>query len=280
MTESTVTDDSLEIDRLSTRRLDFLRKTVAKDATNSEIGHFLELCAKYDLDAFAKEVWLVVSTSQSGKRNVLLMVGRDGLRKVAMRQGFIIDGDVVHEKDAFTVARNADRTRTVTHEYAPTERGAVIGAWAEVYDQEGKQRGFFYAPLSEYLPTSEAKLKFSPWGSQLSVMILAAAERTALSMATPLSGIVAQGELDRADERRQLGAGSGTGEPEGIPLPAAVEGVMARASELGHAGLSDRGAVEIAVGDQPEAWVKEWVASAHEQLDGMQPVIDGEAEDV
>jgi hypothetical protein len=268
-----IPDDAPQISRLSATRLDFLRKTVAKDATNAEIGHFLELCSKYDLDPFAKEVWLAVSQSQQGKRNVLLMVGRDGLRKIAMRQGFVIDGDVVHAEDTFTVKRNANRTRTITHEYAEKDRGAVIGAWAEVYDGEGQQRGYFYAPLSEYIPKSEAKLKFSPWGSQLSVMTLAAAERTALGMATPLSGIVAQGELDAGEERRELGAGNGNGEAEGIDLGPEVEAVIAHATELGASRFADRATIEVELGDQPPEFVAEWVRKAWEY---MAP-IEGEA---
>lgn len=261
--------DPLQIDQISEHRLKFLRATVAKDATNAEIGHFLELCAKYDLDPFAKEVWLAVSTSQQGKRNVLLMVGRNGLRKIAMRQGMVIDGDVVHAEDTFKVTRNPDRSRTIAHEYADKDRGEIIGAWAEVYDKAGQQRGYFYAPLSEYRPTNEAKLKYSPWGSQASVMILAAAERAALSMATPLSGVVVAGELDRGEERKELGAGNGSGEAAGIPLPPAVEAIMARAVGLGHAGLSDRATVEMAVGEQPEEFVEQWVREQTAVLDLM-----------
>lgn len=261
--------DPLQIDQTSERRLKFLRATVAKDATNAEIGHFLELCAKYDLDPFAKEVWLAVSTSQQGKRNVLLMVGRNGLRKIAMRQGMVIDGDVVHAEDTFKVTRNPDRSRTIAHEYADKDRGAIIGAWAEIYDQAGRQRGYFYAPLDEYRPTNEAKLRYSPWGSQASVMILAAAERAALSMATPLSGVVVAGELDHGEERKELGAGNGSGEAAGIPLPPAVEAIMARALELGHAGLSDRATVEMAVGEQPDEFVEQWVREQEAVLDLM-----------
>lgn len=267
-------DDAPAIDKIGQRRLEFLRKTVAKDATNAEIGHFLELCGKYDLDPFAHECWLAVSTSSNGKRNVLLMTGRNGLRKIAMRQGFVIDGDVVHEKDRFSVTRNADRTRTITHEYAEGDRGPITSAWAQVYDQSGKQRGYFNALMREYRPTNERKLQYSPWGSQESVMILAAAERTALGMATPLSGIVATGELDAGEERQQLAAGNGTGEAAGIALPPAVEVVMRRAEKLGHAGLSDRGAVEMAVGDQPAAFVEQWVKDATLELNAMAEPVD------
>lgn len=275
-TEAPTPDPDIAMDGISERRLEFLRKTVAKDATNSEIGHFLELCVKYDLDPFAHEAWLAVSTNQNGKRNVLLMTGRNGLRKIAMRQGMVIDGDIVHAQDEFQVTRNEDRTRTVKHVYAGADRGPIVGAWAEVH-KDGEQRGFFFAPIEEYRPTNERKLQYSPWGSQASVMILAAAERTALGMATPLSGIVAQGELDAGNERRQLGAGTGDGEPEGLDLGPEVEAIIARATELGHAGLSDRASIEVQLGDQPPAFVAGWLKQANALLGTVEATaLEGE----
>ncbi len=257
--------DAPVFDTTHARRIDLLQKTVAKGATGAELATFLELCGKYDLDPFAKEAWCAISDS-NGKRNVLIMIGRDGLRKIAMRQGFVIDGDIVHDKDTFTVTRNPDRSRTITHVYADKDRGPVLGAWAEVYDGEGRQRGYFYALMTEYRPKSEAKLKYSPWGSQESVMILAAAERTALSMATPLSGVLSHGELDRAQEREDLTAGDRMAELPVAPLPPAVEDIIARAASLGH-GLSNRGAAAMAVTDQPEAAVAEWCRKSAAILD-------------
>ena len=100
------------------------------------------------------------------------MVGRDGLRKIAHRNNLSLDGDVVREHDRFHVTRNPGRERVIEHEYEGgiETRGGIVGAWAEVFDQVGAQRGYFYAPLSEYRPTNEQQLKFSPWGSQESVM--------------------------------------------------------------------------------------------------------------
>src|SRR6185312_14774920 len=76
------------IDRIDQRTLDLIRRQVAPNCTNAEIGHFLELAAHYDLDPFAKEVWC--AKNRDGSR-LLIMVGRDGLRKIAQRQGMRID---------------------------------------------------------------------------------------------------------------------------------------------------------------------------------------------
>lgn len=183
------------INTMDGERLKLLMATVAKNATAAEVGVFLEVAKRYDLDPFAKEIWCAKG-DKPGDR-VLIMVGRDGLRKIAHRRGLRMDCDVVRAKDTFSVQRGADRSRVVEHTYAGgiEQRGPIIGAWAEVYDPAtGDQLSYFYAPIAEYRPKSEAKLKYSPWGSQESVMILAAAERQALRQATPLSGVVAEGE--------------------------------------------------------------------------------------
>jgi hypothetical protein len=249
------------IDEIEPRSLELIKSQVAKDCTDGEVGYFLELAAHYDLDPFAKEIWCV-----KNRGRLLIMVGRDGLRKVAQRQGLRIDGDVVREHDDFGVGRN-EHGRIVHHDYGKlADRGQIVGAWCEVTDMDGGSRGFFYAPLSEYkpIPTNE----HSPWAKQTSVMILAAAERQALRQSTPLAGILAEGEDESA---AAVSTGMGSGEPLGIPLPKAVEAVITRATQMGHAGLADRATIEVAIGGQPEEFVEDWVKSANVMLDTMEP---------
>lgn len=201
-------------DSVNAQKLALLQSTVAAGATAPEIAMFLELAQRYDLDPFAKEIWCAIS-DRGQSRKVMIMIARDGLRKIAQRNGLRIDGDVIRENDHFVVSRGPDRSRTIEHAYADarasdserrsgvtSQRGKVTGAWAEVWDEAtGVQRGFFYADVKEYKPTSENSLRYSPWGSQESVMVLSAAERQALRQATPLSGLLVQGEMDLNLER-------------------------------------------------------------------------------
>lgn len=251
------------------QQIKLIKATVAKGANDAEVAQFLELCAQYGLDWNAHEAWCAVS-ERNGTRNVLLMVGRNGLRKIAQRQGFRMIGDVIREKDEFKVVASAG-CHAVVHTYrgiTEDQRGPITGAWAQVLDDGGNERGFFVAPLSEYLPTSEKKLQYSPWGAQRSTMILAAAERQALSQATPLGGLLAQGELDRAGENLQIV--SGDGEPAGIDLGPKVEALMERARRVGHAGLADRGNLELRLGGQTPAYVDDYVAEANKELDRIE----------
>jgi RecT family len=253
-------------DDVPARQIALLKSTVAKGATDPELATFLELARKYDLDPFAHEVWCAISQRDGGNRNVLIMVGRAGLRKIAQRQGYTIDGDVHRERDVFRVTRNQDGTRWIFHEYEEADdksRGAIRGAWCEVRNREGKQVGYFYAPLSEYKPTNPNKLKYSPWGSQESTMILAAAERQAIAMATPLGGLHVESEAVApvAEEVTPT-------LPED-ELPPEAQLVLDHAQKVGHAQLSDSQTVAMMVSGMPAEELARWASDAHKELNGM-----------
>jgi hypothetical protein len=223
-----------------------------------------------------------------------MMVGRDGLRKVAQRQGMRIDSDVIHENDEFKIERRSDGMRLVSHSYGhPKERGPIVGAWCEVRaarpdqaytfatgDMLQMQQGFFVAPLTEYMPRNASE--YSPWTKQVSVMIMAAAERQALRQATPLSGLLAEGEDESAVA--QLTAGEGTGEPVGWKdisdeQVAQLEDLLRRAEARGHAGFAHRPTVEMIVNGQTERFIADWISLADEQLAEMK-VTPARAEEV
>lgn len=188
------------INRMHKDQVALIRATVAAKASDAEVGLFLQLAHHYDLDPFAKEIWCVKSDGKNGREGrLLIMVGRDGLRKIAQRNGLHMDGDVVRENDSFKVIRSPDGNRTVEHQYGmPKERGAIVGAWSEVREGGplGRPMGFFYAPIEEYDPVGMAGYEYKPWSRQKGVMILAAAERQAARQATPLAGLLVDGEQD------------------------------------------------------------------------------------
>lgn len=270
------------IDTVDPRTLELIQKQIAPGCSNAEVGHFLELCAHYDLDPFAREAWCAKGKN-GGK--LLIIVGRDGLRKIAQRNGLHVDGDVVRQNDEFTICRTPDGNRTVTHSYAnPAKRGEIVGAWAECRDggPMGRPMGYFYAPIDEYRPKGASD--YSPWSKQVGVMILAAAERQAIRQATPLSGLLAVGEdeLVRENERPALGDGQGDGQAAGLDLGPEVEKILARAAALGHAALADRATAEMLLAGQPEEKIRAWVADANRELDAIpqdaevvEPVLPG-----
>jgi phage recombination protein Bet len=176
-------------------QVNLIRATVAKDATTAELGMFLELCARYELDPFAGQIYCSKMKGKNGAPGrIAIIVGRDGMLTIANRspdfKGF--DSDVVRKGDKFEVTRTPDGKRAVFHQYAPVEeRGDIVGAWAEVY-REGRPARFFYAPIEDYLPANLND--FSPWKKQRSVMIQKCAESTALRLAFEITGLMGEEE--------------------------------------------------------------------------------------
>jgi phage recombination protein Bet len=187
-------------------QVELIRNTVAKDASPAELGMFLELCKRYELDPFAGQIYCAKMRNENGEGGrVQIIVGRDGFLSIANRhpdfEGF--DSDVVREKDTFKMRRGEGNAPIVTHEYegGAVQRGKIIGAWAIVY-RAGRRPRYFFAHLHEYQPKNERKLKFSPWGSQESVMIEKCAITTALRLAFNITGLIGEEEASRqlADE--------------------------------------------------------------------------------
>lgn len=282
------------IDRVNDRQLELLQKTIAvgegdQVITRAEIGHFLELCALYGLDPFAREAW--IAKSKSGK--LLIMVGRAGLRKIADRNKLRVRTDVICAKDDFASTfidspadakegeweahgcqpfhRIAHAKHGITHE----RRGAVAGAWSRVTVRATNiEVGYFDAPISEYKPANAST--YSPWTKQESAMMQGAVERQSIGQATPLGGLMAQGEDESANASRTIGAGQGSGEGPGwgeMPLETVrlVMDVIERAKRLGHAGLSDTATIQQRLNGQTAEVVAKWLAEQTAALDGMPP---------
>jgi phage recombination protein Bet len=186
-------------------QVEAIKRTVAKDATDAELVMFLEVCARYDLDPFAKQVY-----AAKIRGAMQIIVSRDGLLAHAHKQPDFrgIIGDVVRAGDAFTVTYK-DGKRGIEHSYGTqvtasqpegqqTGRGDIVGAWAEVR-REGHEPTFYFAYLSEYNRGGD-----TPWAKQTSAMILKVAETYALRKAYSVSGVVGEEEIER--ERTNLTA--------------------------------------------------------------------------
>ena len=113
--------------RWTDEQIHTIRNTVAEGATNSELEMFLSLASRYELDPFAKEIWFV----QMRGRNTII-TGRDGYLKTANRNPNFdgMDSDVVRAGDKFS--KEGDNIR---HIYGGSNRGAIIGAYAVVYQK-------------------------------------------------------------------------------------------------------------------------------------------------
>lgn len=239
-------------DGLNPRQLALLRKMNPK-VPDSILAQGLEVAWSYQLDPYAKEIWFAES-----KGSILVMIARDGLRKILARNGLNMACDIVRANDSFTRSVG-EHGGIVVHSYG-VDRGDIVGAWARVTDVHGTERGYFFAPLAEYVQDR------GPWKKQRSVMLLAAAERQAARQATPLGGLLVDGE-DLLISENERGALTSSGAAE---MPDAVRSVVERARALGHIGLSSVEAARMATDGVAEDVLETWVAQAHQQLEAFQ----------
>lgn len=171
------------------------------EATDGDLYMLLELSARYKLDPFVRQIWAAkMKGAQGEKGGVVILIGRDGILSLAEQnpdyEGF--DSGVVHEADDFKVDQSPGKPPEVTHTQGhPKDRGSILGAWCIAY-RRGRRPRYFFAPYSEYVPKSEGKLKYSPWGTTPSVMIEKCAISTAHRLQFQITGLYEPDEMAAA----------------------------------------------------------------------------------
>ena len=66
------------------KRLELLRRTIAKDGTEDEILIFADICDKLKLNPFVGEIYFIpYKNRKTGEKTVNYRVSRDGLVKIA-----------------------------------------------------------------------------------------------------------------------------------------------------------------------------------------------------
>lgn len=93
-----------------------------------------------------------------------------------------------------------------------------------------------------------------------------------------MGGVPVYTEGDSFEERPALSAGSGDGGVQGLDLGVKVEKVIARAEGLGHAALSDRAAIEMALGGRSPEVAATWAREAEVELNALAEGAMAEAE--
>lgn len=213
-------------------QLDLIKDQIMHaDATDGEVAVFLELCARYELDPFAKQVWSIKI-----KGRVQTVVAHAGLLSMAERHTpsglYAVEGagqfkgcagDVIRLHDYFrkVEGERPDETAKVLieHEYRneagePTHggadgslRGPIIGAWGRVRRESFDDR-YFLAYWNSYNKAGAAT--DNAWKTHPDFMMLKCAQTVALRQAFSVSGIVGAEELGMRTVEDRLTAGNGT----------------------------------------------------------------------
>ena len=165
-------------------RVDLLRRTFCKGASDDELEMFLAYCQRTGLDPFAKQVHAVMRWDGRAKREVMtIQVGIDGLRLIADRTGRYVPGratEFEYDAQGHLTAAIAYVKKLVAGEWHETAAKVYWEEYAQ-YDKESKPLGL--------------------WGRMPRVMLGKVAESVALRRAFPadLSGVYAPEEMGQAE---------------------------------------------------------------------------------
>lgn len=247
-------------------KIEALKQTVAKGATDAEFEMFLHLARHYNLDPFKKEIWFIKRLKKEknskgewdyprlsdgsidySKAETVVMTSRDGYLSIAMRDpGFAgLRGGVVHANDEFTMTQTLSGEEVV-HRFSHRDRGPVVGAWAAALHKE-RRPVVVYVPLEEYIDHNN-----QVWKKYTSAMILKVAEALVLKRQFGITGLVTYEEMS--------GSGGEGAESDSVIIDAAevTRGAGVQGGELPGADTGGTGPAVLPGGTGPAAPVPEF----------------------
>lgn len=183
-------------------------QVLKRASTKSEQVYCLAVADALGLNPFIGEIYFIPSKSKDGSGPGLLpYIGRNGLVAKAAERNAYFESETVHANDKFSMRRRQDGTVAVAHSYGSAERGEIVGAYAFLHFRNGDKPAFFYAKLSEYLPSFDQdwKMAASPWGNQRSAMIEKCAMIGAGRKRLNLGNVLIDGEIARFEEQQARG---------------------------------------------------------------------------
>jgi hypothetical protein len=152
-----------------------------------------------------------------------------------------------------------------------TDLRPVVGAFVEFY-VDGDRRGLSRFTLDDARTAGlikEAKPQ-QAWKAASRNMLLARSMSNGVKWFVPevMAGmpVYVEGEIP-ARKSVTAPVGDGGDEGTGVDLGPKVEEIIERATRLGHRGLSNRGALELALGNRAPGQVNDWLVRAKEELD-------------
>jgi len=198
-----------------------------------------------------------------------------------------LDGREPTEQEKAQIVEGRPFVVAVYHdEEEVTDLRKIVGAFVEIL-VGGERRGISRFTMEDARAANLVKEdKRAAWNTSPRNMLLARAMSNAAKWFVPevFGGmpVYVDGEIP---ERKSITAAVGDGGDEGtgIDLGPKVEAIIARAEALDHRGLSNRGAIELAVGKRAPGVVNEWLGRAKAELDRfegekLQQAQEGNAE--
>ncbi|TSB47147.1 RecT family recombinase [Alkalicoccobacillus porphyridii] len=196
--------------QFSQEKVEVIRRTVAKGATNDELEMFMHLAQRYQLDPFTKEIWFIKrpKKQKDNKGNYdykrlengeidyegvdpIIMTSRDGYLKVAQTDPDFegMNSFEIRKKDNFSFN---PMTNEMVHDFG-SDRGEITGAWA-ICKKKGRDPAIAVVDFREY---NNAAGSNPVWKSYPSAMIKKVAEVIVLKRQFNISGLVTEEEMPK-----------------------------------------------------------------------------------
>ena len=175
--------NALTIHELDREKVDLIKQTVAKGATDLELELFLHACQRTGLDPLMKQIYAIKRWSQADGREVMsFQTGIDGLRLIADRTGkYAGSSDAIfEEKDGKPILAQVTVLKII----------------------EGEKCAFTAsARYEEYVQKNRQMQPTSMWAKMPYLMLAKCAEAQALRKAFPmeLSGLYTNEEMSHLD---------------------------------------------------------------------------------
>lgn len=173
---------------LSREKIELIKQTVAKGATDLELDLFLHACKRTGLDPLMKQIYAIKRWNNAEKRETMTMqTGIDGYRLIADRTG--------------KYAGSSDAEYVESGEKYPYKASVTV---LKLVD--GTARAFTAsARWDEYVQTNREGQPTSMWKKMPYLMLAKCAEALALRKAFPaeLSGVYTHEEMMQADTEPQ-----------------------------------------------------------------------------